>query len=199
MKYQHPLNWPEGEPRTPPGKKRASSQFKVTPQTALDRLADELRKFRAINVILSANLPARRDSMFYADAATKRINDPAVSLFFKLAGRDISICCDLYMTVYDNISALYIIVKAMRDIERFGGDHLSQKSFTGFVALPPPKDVWSVLGINKQLGENLSIKLRREYVMEAFRERAKEGHSKGHDMSALVEARDDALRQLGVE
>lgn len=186
--YQHPLTWPEGEPRTPGHEKRGKSQFATTRLRTERQLEDELKRFKATDAILSFNV-ARRG----------RVDDTAVALFFSLPdGRQISICCDLYLSQDDNMRAIYMVIDAMRTIARYGGDHLSQKSFTGFAALPPPKDVWSILGLNKDLGQRLSPKLRREYVMEAFRERAKEGHGKGHDMSALVEARDIALQELGV-
>lgn len=186
IEHKHPLNWPEGEPRT--ASKRTSSPFNTTRYKTEQQLEAELKHFRATNIILS-----------YDAARRGKVADAGVALFFELpGGRKISICCDLYVSQDDNARALYMVIEAMRTIERYGGQHLSQKSFTGFAALPPPKDVWSILGINKQLGQQLSVKMRREYVMEAFRERAKEGHGKGNDMAALVEARDQALQELGV-
>jgi hypothetical protein len=198
MNRQYPLVWPKDEPRTPQSKKRSTSPFSVHPERALRLLYAELKRFRATNVILSTDVPVRADGMLYQDAARRRIDDPAAALYFRLGDRDISICCDLYLDVNDNIRALGKIVEAMRTIERYGGQHLSQKSFTGFAALPPPKNIWSILGINKGAAEPLSPRLRREYVMEAFRDRARDGHSKGYDMAELVEARDQALRELGV-
>lgn len=198
MNRHYPLNWPAGEPRTPAAKRRSSSPFNVSVDRTNRDLHAELRRFKAMNIFMSSNVPVRSDGMPYADAARRRIDDPGVALYFELGDRKISIACDLYERTDDNMRALFKVIEAMRTIERYGGQHLSQKSFTGFTALPPPKDVWSILGINRQLGEQLSKKMRREYVMEAFRERAKEGHGRGHDMAALVEARDQALQELGV-
>lgn len=188
IEFKHPLTWPEGEPRTPGHQKRGRSPFATTRHKTERQLEQELVRFKATDIILSFNV-ARRG----------RVDDAAVALYFDLpGGRKISICCDLYIAQDDNARAIYMVVEAMRTIARYGGDHLSQKSFTGFAALPPPKDVWSILGINKQAAQPLSPRLRREYVMEAFRDRAKDGHGKGHDMAALVEARDQALQELGV-
>lgn len=188
IEHKHPLTWPTDEPRTPGHQKRGRSPFATTRFKTERQLEQELKRFKASDIILSYDV-ARRG----------KVNDSGVALFFDLpGGRKISICCDLYVSQDDNARALYMVIEAMRTIERYGGQHLSQKSFTGFTALPPPKDVWSILGINRQTGESLSIKLRREYVMEAFRERAKEGHGRGNDMAALVEARDQALQELGV-
>ncbi len=188
MDRKSPLAWPENEPRTPPHRRETKSPFSVTAGRTLDQLDAELSRFKAKNVILSIDLPFRG-----------KVNDSAAALFFDLPGdRKISICCDLYLKQDDNIRALYMVISAMRTIERYGGQNLSQKSFSGFAALPPPKDVWQILGISKGVGEALSAKMKREFVQEAFRERVKEGHGAGADMAALTEARDEALKQLGV-
>lgn len=168
IEHKHPLNWPDGEPRTPGFEKRGRSPFATTRFKTERQLEQELYRFKATDVILSYNL-ARRG----------KLEDSGVALFFELPdGRKISICCDLYLAQDDNVRALYMVIEAMRTIERYGGQHLSQKSFTGFAALPPPKNVWSILGINKQAAQPLSPRLRRAYVMEAFRDRARDGHSK---------------------
>lgn len=198
MSRHYPLMWPENEPRTPPDKKRTHSAFTVTPDRALRMLYEELKRFKARDVILSTNIPVRQDGGLYADAMRRRIDDPAVALYFAIGTRSISVCCDLYERIDDNIRAIGKIIEAMRTIERYGGQHLSDKSFTGFVALPPPPDIWKTLGISKGVGEALSQKMRKEFVMDAFRDRAKEGHGAGRDMAALTEARDEALKQLGV-
>lgn len=192
MDRKSPLAWPENEPRTPSHKRQSVSPFSVTPGRTFNQLDEELTRFKAKNVVLSIDTPFRN-----------KLNDTAAALFFDLPGdRKISICCDLYMKQEDNIRALLKIIEAMRMIERYGGQNLSQKSFSGFAALPPPKDVWKILGISKGVGEALSAKMKREFVIEAFRERAKEGHSDnggvGIDMAELTEARDEALKQLGV-
>lgn len=187
MDRKSPLAWPENEPRTPPHRRETKSPFSVTPGRMLDQLDAELTRFRAKNVVLSIDLPFRG-----------KVNDSAAALFFDLPGdRATAICCDLYLRQEDNIRALYMVVQAMRTIRRYGGENLSQKSFTGFAALPPPPDIWKTLGISKGVGEALSPKMRREFVMDAFRERTKAGHERGEDM-ALVEARNEALKQLGV-
>lgn len=188
MDRKSPLAWPENEPRTPVGQRRAKSLFATSISRTLDQLEAELLRFRAKNIVLSIDLPFRG-----------KVNDAAAALFFDLPGdRAIAICCDLYWKQDDNVRALYKIVEGMRLIERFGGANVSQKTFTGFAALPPPPDIWKTLGISKGVGEALSPKMRREFVMDAFRERTKEGHERGDDMAALVEARNEALKQLGV-
>lgn len=192
LNQKSPLVWPENEPRTPLNKRRSSSPFQTAEDKTRRQLEDELRRFRATDVVLSFNVERRG-----------KIDDPAVALYFNLPdGRAIAICCDLYYKRGDNTRALYMVIEAMRTIERYGGQHLSQKSFTGFAALPPPFDCWKVLGISKGVGEGLNLRMRREYVLDAFRNKAKEGHADaggtGVNMGELVKARDEAFAQLGV-
>lgn len=183
-----PLAWPANDPRTPGHQKQSKSLFNTAIDKTLDQLERELVRFRAKNIVLSIDLPFRG-----------KVNDAAAALFFDLPGdRAIAITCDLYMKQDDNVRGLYKIVEGMRMIERFGGSNVSQKTFTGFVALPPPKDCWKALGISKSVGEALSMKMRKEFVTDAFRDRVKEGHGIGADMAVLVDARDEALKQLGV-
>jgi hypothetical protein len=188
IERQSPLAWPADEPRTPANQKVTDSPFKVDAGQTWGQIEDALRKFKATNIVMSLNTPYRG-----------KIEDPAVALFFDLpGGRAIAICCDLYWNQKDNVRALFKIVESMRTIERYGGSNVSQKTFTGFAALPPPKDCWKMLGVAKSVGEVLSQKMRREFIADAFRDRAREGHGAGQDMAALVEARDEALKQLGV-
>lgn len=185
---QSPLAWPDDEPRTPFEKKIRKSPFSVSQIRTEKDLDAELVRFKAKDAVLSVDMPFRGT-----------IKDTAAALFFDLPdGRKVSICCDLYYQQSDNIRALYMVLDAMRTIQRYGGNNISQKTFTGFVALAPPKDAWKILGISKGVGEALSEKMRREYVMDAFRTAVKEGHGRGEDMAALTEARDEALKQLGV-
>lgn len=187
---QYKLSWPADEPRTPTDDRRKTSPFSMDFSKAYRQLDEELQRFGAVDVVLSHN-DNRRD--------TVRMKDAAAVIYFKIGGRDISIPCDLYFNVQDNIRAIGEVVKAMRRMEMYGGSRMSQKSFTGFVALPPPPDIWKMLGISKGVGEALSVKMRREFVMEAFREQSKIVHAAGGDMAAMVAARDQALEQLGVK
>lgn len=184
---QYKLNWPIDEPRTPVGDRRQKSPFTKDFVRAFREMDQELQRFKATDVVLCHN-----------DTRRSQPRDAAAVLYFKLGGRDISIPCDLYFEVHDNIRAIGEVIKGMRRMEMYGGQRMSQKSFTGFVALPPPKDCWKTLGIAKSVGEALSMKMRKEFISDAFRDRAKDGHGAGADMAGLVEARDEALRQLGV-
>lgn len=187
MLREYKLTWPADEPRTPPSERRTSSPFTMPADRVIRVLAAELVRFRARDVVLSTN-----------DNRRHRPNDPGASLFFSVGMRNVSICVDVFADTADNVRAIGKIVESMRTMERYGGQKTADKAFTGFAALPPPPDIWKTLGISKGVGEALSPKMKRDFVMEAFRERAKVVHGAGQDMAALVEARDQALEQLGV-
>lgn len=187
MLREYKLTWPADEPRTPASERRASSPFTMAADRALRMLAAELVRFKARDVIMSTN-----------DNRRGRPNDPGAALYFTIGHRKVSICIDIFREVPDNVRAIGKVVEAMRTMERYGGQKMSDKAFTGFAALPPPPDIWKTLGISKGVGDALNDKMRREFVMDAFRNKAKDGHGAGVDMANLVEARDEALKQLGV-
>lgn len=188
IKTTNPLSWPADEARTPLDQRHSTSPFEVAAGRTLEQLETALRLFSAANIVLSMNAPFR-----------SKIEDPAVAMFFDLPGpRPIAICCDRYYRQQDNIRAILMIIESMRRIERYGGQKMSQKSFTGFAALPAPIDIWKLLGLNKSVAEALNDKLRREYVMDGFRTKVKEGHGAGGNMADLTAARDEAMKQLGL-
>lgn len=190
MQREYKLVWPADEPRTPAPDRRTRSPFTMAADRSIRDLASELVRFKARDVVLSTN-----------DNRRGRPNDPGAALYFTVGQRRVSICIDIFREVPDNIRAIGKVVEAMRTMERYGGQKMSDKAFTGFAALPPPLDCWKILDISKGVGEALSEKMRREYVMDAFRTKAMGGHSDiggDKDMGTLVTARDEAMRQLGV-
>lgn len=190
MLREYKLVWPVDEPRTPATERRTSSPFTMPADRTIRLLAAELVRFKARNVVLSTN-----------DTRRSEPRDPGAALYFSVGPRKVSINVDLFAKTADNVRAIGKIVEAMRMMERYGGSKMSDKAFTGFAALAPPLDCWKILGISKGVGEALSPKMRREFVLDAFRQKAKEGHTDvgggGNDMGTLVKARDDALLQLG--
>jgi len=147
----YPLQWPDGQPRTPDAQ-RKYSRFQATTDQARNHLYAELERMRATNVVLSTNMPTRRDGEFYASA--KEPDDSGVAVFFHWRGRPYSIGCDTYPFVRDNVRALGKTIEAMRSIERHGATSLLERAVSGFSALPPgaeeaqpQRDWWEVLGL----------------------------------------------------
>jgi hypothetical protein len=149
---RYPLTWPEGRPRT---RTRRASRFELGFVDARDRLLDELRRLGARDVVISSNVPLRRDGLPVADA--REPADPGVAVYFERRVGDRSvpfvIACDTYNRVKANLRAIGLTVEALRSIERHGASELLEQAFTGFAALPPAQLAdppwWVVLGVDQ--------------------------------------------------
>lgn len=135
MTQAYPLQWPTGRART---KVRSSSAFKVTPRKAFDDLMDELGRFGVGSPVVSTNAPLRKDGTPYADALDDRLDDPGVAVYFTRKKRLVCLSCDTYALPYENMRAIGLSVKAMRDMDRWGAGQVLDQAFEGFTALPPP-------------------------------------------------------------
>ncbi len=187
----YPLCWPEGRPRIPPGRRR-EAQFKVGFARSRDEMMQELERLGAKQIIVSSNVPVRRDGLPYADA--REPQDPAVAVYFQRAGKPYVFACDSYRKVAHNLRAVGATVEALRAIARHGATEMLEQAFTGFQALPPARTEastpwWHVLGVD-QLADEGAIKI-------AYRRLAEQHHpDKGGDhavMSRLNAAYDEAL------
>lgn len=178
-----PLLWPEGQRRTVA---RKVSPFEVGFSTARDHLLRELSKLGARDVVISSNVPLRRDGLPLADA--REPSDPGVAVYFdRRVGETWSpfvIACDAYNRVKANLRAVGLTVEALRSIARHGATQMLEQAFTGFAALPPatPADPpwWVVLGVSKDAAE--------EPVREAYRRLALEHHpDRGGDSARMAQ------------
>lgn len=146
----YPLQWPVGRPRTDIRskarfQKSATENYKgewnrsrpLELGEALKRLADELRLVRAINPIVSSNVPTRGDGMPYSKA--RMPDDPGVAVYFRVGenGKTEAVClsCDRWDRIADNVAAIAKHISAMRGMERWGVGSMAQM-FSGFKALP---------------------------------------------------------------
>jgi hypothetical protein len=123
-----PLTWPLGWPRT-------KVAFKRSPGKAFREIREELGRAGAASVVISTNLPTRRDGQPYADARLAQ-PDPGVAVYFALNGRQYVLACDRFNTAAGNARAIALTVEAMRGIERWGTGGMLERAFTGFLALP---------------------------------------------------------------
>jgi hypothetical protein len=89
----------------------------------------------AKEIVVSTNVPTRRDGLPYADA--REPADPGVAVYFTHGKRQLVIACDSYSTVRANMRAVGATVEALRAIQRHGATSLLERAFTGFAALPP--------------------------------------------------------------
>jgi hypothetical protein len=191
-----------GHPAVPFASRRLFNKNKrsLTPPMALDRLADELRHLGVRDVdsdviIMTAMKPGLR-GMTLPDQAQPK--DPGVVVHWEAGGKERTMAIDIYNRTADNIAAVAEVLKYLRGVERHGGAVIQSQAFAGFDALPPPDDCWKILGVDKAVTLSKQAQFRRQYVMDAFRIAARDGHAAGSDMDRLVRARDEALKQMGL-
>lgn len=155
----YPLSWPAGRPRTAIDD-RERSRFKITPDRARKELFIELERMDATDVILSTNLPIRKDGMPYMSGMSSRAlrEDPGVAVYFKSKGRPMVFACDRWDRIEDNLQAIRHTIAALRGINRWGSGDMLERAFTGFTALPAPIAVahWTdILGVSEEASLDL--------------------------------------------
>lgn len=149
-----PLAWPVGWPRA---KTRERSRFKTTFEMARKELFRELGLMgvRDYNIVLSTNLPLRRDGMPYSGQKPAN-GDTGVAVYFRkqTEGKQYVFACDRWDRIEDNMRAIQHSIAAIRGIERWGASDMLERAFTGFAALPAPETAksnwWDVLGVARQ-------------------------------------------------
>lgn len=183
----YPLQWPESMPRAAA---LETSRFSTTMARAIADLKDALRLFgqdtgkKITDVVISSNVTLGEN----------RPKDPGVAVYFTWDGATRCIAVDKFRKPECNVRAIYYVLEARRQEARFGGLNIVRATFKGFIALPPPDDWRSVLGV----GDGATI----DDVEASFRRRAKDAHPDrpGGDaglMAALNAARSAARRELG--
>lgn len=126
-----PLCWPSAWPRA---KSRQESRFKVgTVYEATQGLLAELARHGASGIIVSTSVPLRQDGLPLSKPPVD--GDPGAAVYFLRKGKPFCIACDRYTQVYDNIHAIAL------------SSAMIERVFTGFEALPAPKDHWEILGV----------------------------------------------------
>lgn len=188
-----PLDWPLGFKRTDPDK-RFSSPFKQTMDKSQIFLRHEIKLLGARGLIVSTNIPVRKDGGLYADYMIRNIEDPGVAVYFRVGTEDIVMCCDQYLKVWENVYALGKSVEALRAIERYGCSEFMKRVFTGFKALPESGSsagtCWDILDLQPTREEDL--------ISQMYRAKAKIHHpDRGGDAAkfdSLTKAYEQALQ-----
>ena len=85
MTQPFPLHWPPDWPRTP-WDRRSYSRFRsLNLGRCRDDLLLELERLGAMRIVVSTDIPLRRDGIFYANAG--RPDDPGVAVYFRWRGK----------------------------------------------------------------------------------------------------------------
>ena len=152
-KTRYPLSWPDGWPRS---KARARSQFGKNRQagphsmaTALDFLQGELSRLGVSKELLSTNVQLKLNGEPYSKPGI--VFDPGAACYFELNGKPVSLACDKWDRVEDNVWAIARHIEALRGQDRWGVGSIEQ-AFRGYAALPAigessASDWWKTLGV----------------------------------------------------
>lgn len=159
----YPLQWPVGYPRTKYPER--NDRFDGTFARSRDEIMYQLKKMGAINVVISTNIPLKRDGSPYATYGVKDFNDNGVAVYFTIDGEPSVLCCDKWQRIEWNMRAIVKTIDAMRGLDRWGVSEILKRVFTGFKALPEQKSTgnwWEVLGIPKNATPDEIKKAYRE-------------------------------------
>lgn len=202
MPAAYPLSWPQGWPRAQHRRSAAFSRkdskgfmAPVTTEIGRKRLADELERLNAREIILSTNIELRADG--HPKAQQRYMPDPGVAVYFTLKSKPTVLACDKWNTVGDNMVAIAKHIEALRGMDRWGVGSIEQ-AFAGYQALPAPDPWWKVLGLSEQGGRPVNIAWSEASIREAWARRSRECHPDrpggSHDkMAAVNAARDEGL------
>ena len=177
MTEAYPLQWPHGRPRTSyPERSRFGTR---TVDAATKELFAEVRRLGADTPVLSTNIKLRLDGWPYSNQSPPA--DKGVAVYFTYKKQAMCFACDRWDRVQDNIYAIAMTIGALRGIERWGSGSMVEQAFTGFVALPAPKDHHAILGVRPGATE--------DEIDAAYRQKAKAAHpdSEGGSVEAMQE------------
>ena len=173
----YPLSWPDGWPRRSRWQ-RSASKYEVSLGRARDELLSELRTGRARNVVISTNIPTRRDGLPLAN--WREPDDPGVAVYWDdKHDKPRVIACDVWRTVRENLRAVGLAYASLRQLERTGASELLERAFAGFARLPAAADCWDVLGVPRGT--------QAERINERYRELARQHHpDRGGDSETMA-------------
>lgn len=193
----YPCYWPDGWARTP-DHKRSDAPYKVELGRARDELIRHLKLDHARQIVISSNVPLRRDGLPLAGQSEPR--DPAVAVYwveYRAEGdRTLVIACDRWRKVKDNMRACGLAIESMRALRRSGATQALERAFLGLAALPanagqrPWREVFGW-----PIGLPFSIAMLNATYRELAAVRHPDRGGSQEAMSELNAARDAAIRE----
>jgi hypothetical protein len=149
------------------------------------------------NLILSTNVPVRNDGLPYGSGVSEP-QDRGAAVYFQYKDKPVTMACDRFFRVSQNVRALALSIECIRALQRYGASELMERAFRGFTALEEKgREHWrEVLDLPRE-----GI-VTAEQVESNFRALAKVMHpDAGGDaeaFQAIVIARENARKDLGV-
>lgn len=189
-----PLYWPLQHPRTA---RRHEGAFSVDFVRARSQLLGELDRLGAREVLISSNVPIRRDGL--PAVPDREPTDPGVAVYFTRKSTCSSTCSSIVVVAWRSIARSASIVRPIARMlyrTRVNRSH-AMTTFSGFAALPAPSQpkTWrDVLGIPPG-------PIDRETLYDKWRELARIHHPDvGGDNARMAEinvAYERACAELG--
>lgn len=191
-KTKYPLTWPDDWPRTNPSSRAYSRFGERTVNVAFSALAKEMRRLTEADWLMSSNIPRTRQGDGPPASTYKQPTDPGVAVYFAINKKPISLACDKWIRVEDNIWALAKHIEALRGQDRWGVGTIEQ-AFRGYMALPGigqsgGSKWWETLGV--------SINASAEQVKEAYRILVKKHHPDRNGDAELFHRIQEAFNQF---
>jgi hypothetical protein len=123
-------------PLAAPGyKSRKSATFRVSYSARLDLLENELRAIRAQDIVIQAGFAMEQIRNDGWPRSSARPTHPAVVLTFRTKRGIVSMPCDTYKNMEDNIYAIAKSLEALRSVDRYGVTQNGEQ-YRGWTALP---------------------------------------------------------------
>jgi hypothetical protein len=141
---------------------------------------------------MSSNIPRTRSGDGPPISTYKQPADPGVAIYFSINKKPVSLACDKWLRVEDNIWALAKHIEALRGQDRWGVGTIEQ-AFRGYMALP---------GIGQSSGskwwETLGVPINStvEQVKEAYRILVKKHHPDRNGDAELFHRIQEAFQQF---
>lgn len=177
----YPLCWPAGQPRT---NYPLRARFKISFAGARDSVISQVRKLGGSQIIISTNIPLKKDGFPYASYKTP--TDQGVAVYFIYDREQMVFACDKWKDLSDNMQAIAKSIEAIRGLDRWGVSEMLKRAFTGFKSLP-------VTTIKRDWNEVLGVEPRASWgeIVEAWKKKIKEAHPDvGGSHEAFIEVQD---------
>jgi hypothetical protein len=144
-----PLYWPEGWNRTKTWE-RDRGRYQVSFARAREDILAELEKLGARDVLISSNIPLRRDGLPYASVQDPQ--DTGIAVYWTEGPKDAPqqrvVACDCWQTCAANLRAVGLSIQAFNAIKRAGATQVLEQAFRGFTQLPPGPSWHTTLGVS---------------------------------------------------